>query len=136
MTVGAQVGVQTPPDANTSPKAQKLIAAFKAAYENKDVDALMSLVHWKDVTTQTRNGIRRSFEDILKAPIDNVFIVPVPKDQVLEYTHGSITYRINLKPVGWLRVFYKKNQQGVTTTSYMVGEKDGRYLIATAAPIP
>jgi hypothetical protein len=136
MTVGAQVGVQTPPDADTSPKAQKLIAAFKAGYEKKDVDALMGLVYWKGVTVQTKNSIRRSFERVLKAPMDNVFVVPKPKDLTLEYTHGSITYRINLQPVGWLRVFYKKHQQGVTTTSYVVGEKDGRYLIATAAPVP
>ena len=135
-TVEAQVSVKTPDDANHSPKAQKLVAAFKAGYEKKDIDALMDLVYWKNVTPQTRNGIRRSFEEVLKAPLDNVFLVSVPKSLALEYTHGSITYRINLEPVGWLRVFYKKNQQGVTATSYLVGEKDGRYLIATGAPVP
>lgn len=130
----AVVDVETPKDADKSEQAQVLISKFIAAHKNRDVDALMNLVFWQDVTQQTKDSVKKSFEGLLNKSIKNIYIGPVPKDQMTEYTLGSIHYRINLKPAGLLRIFINSTKDGITSTSYVVGQHGKDYLIATAAP--
>lgn len=130
----AGVEVETPNDADKSEPAQLLISKFKAAHKNRDINALMDLVYWRNVTQQTKDSIKKSFEDLLNKSIKNIYIGPVPKDQMTEYTLGSIHYRINLKPAGLLQIFVTSAKDGIISTSYVVGRHDQEYLIATAAP--
>jgi hypothetical protein len=133
--VYAGVTVETPTDADKSGQGRVLISKFKAAHKNQDIDALMKLVFWQDVNQQTKDSIKESFEGLLKKSIKSIHIGPVPKDQMTEYTMGSIHYRINLKPAGLLEIFFSSTKDGITSISYVVGQHGKEYLIATAAPM-
>ena len=94
----------------------------------------MSLVFWKDVTPQTKESVRKSFKELLGRRIKNVYVGPIPKDQMTEYTLGSVRYEINLKPAGLLQIVVSTPNDGVMLTSYVVGLYGDKYMIATAAP--
>ena len=133
--LSAGVEVETPKDADKSAQAELLITRFKTAHQNHDLDALMNLVFWKDVTPQTKESVRKSFKELLGQRIKNIYIGPVPTDQMTEYTLGSVRYKINLKPSGLLQIYVSTANDGVTLTSYVVGVHGDKYVIATAAPM-
>jgi len=132
--LSAGVEVETPRNADKSAQAEVLVAAIKTAHQHHDLNALMDLVFWQDVTPETKNSIRKSFKELLERRIKNVYVAPVPKDQMTEYTLGSVRYKINLKPAGLLHIHLSTAKDGVTLTSYVVGVHRGKYFIATAAP--
>lgn len=133
-TVKAEKTNKTPSDLDQSPQAIELIEAFKKAHNNKNVDELMKLVYWGKATEQTKKGIRESLKYDINHSISNIYIGQLPDNLTTEYTLGSITYKINLKLIKELNVLYESNESGITRTSYLIGIRNGKYFIATAAP--
>ena len=125
---------EIPKDVDKSERAQVLVSKFQAAHRNQNLGGMMNLVYWEGVTPETKEGIRDSFEEVLKKPLKVVFVAPVAKDEVTEYTLDSVRYRPNLAPVGRLAIFGASPDDGVIQTSYLVGLLGEEYRIATATP--
>jgi hypothetical protein len=131
----AESGFQTPKDADTSRSSRVLVEKFTSAHKSRNLDSMMSLVHWKGVTPETRASLRKSFERIAATEIKSVYVSKSIQGLTTEYVRASVRYRINLEPVGLLTIQLKSPENGVNSTSYCVGKYASDYLIATAAPV-
>lgn len=118
---------------------QELAAQFEIAHQNQDIDALRRFVYWNGVDETTRKSFERHTQADFGLAIREIVFEKLLKDKVLEYTLGGITYRPNLRPIGRMRVKFLPakgtGQIRPTSTSYLVGIKDGTYLIVLAAPV-
>ncbi|MFQ5904636.1 MAG: hypothetical protein ACE5JO_13205 [Candidatus Binatia bacterium] len=88
---------------------------------------------------RTRKSFERHTQADFGLAIREIVFEELSEDKVLEYTLGGITYRPNLRPMGRMRVKFSPakgtGQIRATSTSYLVGIKDGTYLIVLAAPV-
>ena len=116
---------------------QEFVVKFRAALEKRDVDAILGFWCWDGTKEKDRLPIRRSVEADFANTIVDVRVEPMKDGQLLQYTLKGITYRPNLKPLGNLVVEFEKTGSAVqaTSTSYLLGQKNGTYLIATAAAV-
>lgn len=122
---------------NGPASAQELADAFEAAFRARDFGRLCALVSWDGADDFIRQSVEGSLRDDLQWPLLDVAVVPAEEGQVLEFEHGGKKYRPNLDVKGRLKVTY--TMEGVTepaSSSYLVGEREGRYSIAIAAPVP
>jgi hypothetical protein len=117
----------------------ELATRYQQAHEAQDLDALRSLVCWDRVDEATRDSVERQIEKELGRPIEAVRVEPLSEGFELEYTLGGVTYRPNLEPVRRIRIEFTVPEEGdpsvSTSMSFLVGERDGAYLITTAAPV-
>lgn len=119
-------------------KANMLSASYRTAVENKSVDALMKLVHWDNVEDNIRRMLLTAFKEAVNRDIQSVRVAPLEQNEILEYERNGVTYGPNLEPVARLHVAFKRStgdNYQVTESSYLVGESNGRYMIATSAPM-
>jgi hypothetical protein len=122
---------------NGPASAQELAAACEAAFRARDFGRLSALVCWDGADDFIRQSVEGSLRDDLQWPLLEVAVVPAEDGQVLEFEHGGKKYRPNLDVKGRLKVTYR--MEGMTepaSSSYLVGEREGRYSITIAAPVP
>lgn len=125
------VGASSPDD---------LATRFREAHESGDVEALRRLVCWDGVDEHTRGSVERQLEQELGREIEDVRVEALSEGFQLEYSLDGVTYRPNLEPVRRLRVEFgdapeaEAGEAGTGSMSFLVGERDGTYLITTAAP--
>jgi hypothetical protein len=129
--VGCQPGGAGSPD--------ELAARYQRAHEAQDLDALRSLVCWDRVDEATRDSVERQIEKELGRAIEAVRVEPLSEGFELEYTLDGVTYRPNLEPMRRIRIEFAPPEEGEASASssmsFLVGERDGAYLITTAAPV-
>lgn len=119
-------------------KAGVLTDSYKTAVESKSVDALMKLVHWEKVEDNIKRMIMTAFGEAVTRELESVKVAPLEQDEVLQYERNGVRYGPNLQPVARLHVAFKRStgdNYQVTESSYLVGESNGRYMIATSAPV-
>lgn len=123
-------GAQTP---------QELAGRYAEAHEAHDLEALRRLVCWDRVSASTRASIERQIETELDRDIAAVRLEELSGDFELEYALDGVTYRPNLEPVRRLRIEFAPVAEGQpsrsTSMSFLVGVKDGAYLITAVAPV-
>ncbi len=120
-----------------SPAEQELIRAYRAAHEAKDIGRAMILVYWAGVPDDIRASFQRNFQQDFARKISTVQVVPREANQLTEYTRQGRTYRTNLEVVGNLVVRFEPPQaDGVTSTTYPLGTRDGKLFITTAVVVP
>ena len=131
--------------ASKEPSREALSERFREYSDRSDVEGVFRLVYWHGVSEADRGTLRRSLEVDFRERIKSVEVVPLSEGYLLEYTRNGITYRPNLQVVGELVVTFEPRDKlepsadgsflvPPSTTTYLVGRKDGRYSIAMAAP--
>jgi hypothetical protein len=117
----------------------ELAARYQEAHEAGDLDALRALVFWEGVDELTRSSVERQIEKELGRGIESVRVEPLSEGFALEYTLDGVTYRPNLEPVRRLRIEFTESEEGEaitsTSVSFLVGEREGAYLITASAPV-
>jgi hypothetical protein len=113
-------------------KGQVLVEKYGAAHEARYVEALKALVYWEGSSKRTREIIEQRLVRHLNLEIKRIEFRPLSGDE--EFDNRG--YRPNLKPVGWLAIFFKppKGDSRFFSKSFVVGEKDGGYIITVAEP--
>lgn len=117
----------------------QLASAFQKAHESQDYSKIEKLIYFKGVEQKTIDGTARLIKRDFANKIKKCFVTDLPKDKRTEYRLYNRLYRANLKPVGILRVEFESNDPSATqqhiASTYLVGEKDGTYLITLAVPV-
>lgn len=124
----------SPTDAPTDAR-DELVQAFEQAFRQRDLEKLKNLVWWEGADEFIRSSVEGSLEDDLRHQLLDVQLDPPTVGEVLEFTHQGLVYKPNLPVAGRLRVSYQ--MEGMTdpaSSSYLVGQHEGRYFIAVAAP--
>lgn len=119
-------------------KAEVLTASYKAAFDAKDLAALMKLVHWERVEDNIKQMMRTGFERVLLLDLVSLETTEPGQDDFLQFENQGVIYGPNLIPVARLLISFKPDgvsQYQVASSSYLIGEIDGRYMIATSAPV-
>lgn len=113
----------------------QLVAQVKSAFESRDPAKLLALVCWDRVELGMRQGIERQFSNLVKLEPTRIELVAPDPNARYEYSRAGTKYRTNLAVTKQLRVEFKPNELNTTEVTMPLGEKDGRVLITTAAPI-
>jgi len=88
--------------------ADQLIARFRQAHESKALQSVLRLVYWGKAEPAMHASLERSVTADFKRAIKRMKVEFVPQP-------GA--------------------DQGITSTSYLVGVKDGVYFLVTAEPV-
>ena len=119
---------------HAGPSEESFIKKYQQAHEKKDIDAALNLVHMQGVGEDIRQNLIGSFKDDFKLEIDKLEMVPVPKDQMTEYTAQGKTFKTNLD-VKKVFIISFKHQAGpaqINNTKYLIGVVGDQYYITTA----
>lgn len=113
-------------------KGEALVEKYRAAHEARDVEALKALVYWDGATDRTHEIIEQRLIRHLNLKIKSVEFRPLTGDENFE----NFAFRPNLEPAGWLAMFFEPPAEDSRFfgKSFVVGEKDGEYLITIAEP--
>lgn len=111
---------------------ERLVEKYRAAHEIRDVEALKALVYWEGGSERTREMIEQRLVLHLNLEIDSIEFRPRTGGEEFELSG----YRPNLEPVGWLVIVFEppKRDSRFFGKSFVVGEKDGEYMITVAEP--
>ncbi len=114
-------------------KGEALVEKYHIAHQSKDVEALKVLVYWKGGSERTSEIIEQRLILHLNLEIESIEFRPLIGGEEFD----KLGYRPNLKPVGWLAMFFKppKEDSRFFAKSFVVGEKDGEYFITIAEPV-
>ena len=114
-------------------KEKALVDRYRAAHEARDVRALKALVYWEGVSERTREIIEKRLISHLNLKIKSIEFRPLTGDENFE----NFGYRPNLEPEGWLAMFFEppKEDSRFFGKSFVVGEREGKYLITVAEPL-
>jgi hypothetical protein len=113
-------------------KGETLVEKYRAAHEARDVGALKALVYWEGASERTREIIEQRLIRHLNLVIKSIEFIPLTDDKNFE----NFGYRPNLEPAGWLAMFFEppNGDSRFFGKSFIVGEKQGEYLITVAEP--
>ena len=111
-------------------KGEALVERYRAAHEARDVEALKALVYWEGASDRTREIIEQRLIRHLNLEIKIIEFRPLTGEEKFE----NLGYRPNLEPAGWLAMFFEppKGDSRFFSKSFIVGEKEGEYLITVA----
>lgn len=118
----------------------ELAQRVAAAHAKHDTAALVRLVYWGRADTLLRRHYRAALGDDLAHTLSGTAIKPLDPSEKLEYTVGEQAYVPTLTPIGRLEVkfapFTRSDGAKVSalSSSYLVGEKGGRFYLLTAEP--
>jgi hypothetical protein len=132
------VGCTHPKSAATLSRSD-LIEAYRRAHDHGDMQAMMNLFCWDEVTAE----VRAQTEDVERGKFALKILElkvttgdPVERMKVLSYVKDNITYRFNLPVVAALAIYFSPlSKESESVEYYALGTKDGRYLIALMAPM-
>jgi hypothetical protein len=113
----------------------ELAQRFHERLAQRDRAGVDSLIFWPGGRRPESPTLDYFFKAQALRRIQSVDIVPVPQDQVLEYTRDGVRYRPSLTPLHKLVISFAP-REGVEGESagFLVGEQDGRYYVTLAAP--
>jgi len=119
-----------------SPEAEAhFVADAKAALDAKDSSKLLSLVCWDGVAPEMKTMLTKQFSGMVQQPVSQVELVAPSPTLKTEYTRNGVTYRVNLAVIKQLKITYVPKSGDYTSLAIPVGEKDGKLLFTTAAPV-
>ena len=115
---------------------EELGQKVKHAYAKGDLDALCELVCWDGVDPATRVRFEQTaavgFEkELIAVEADSILAT-----EIIEEVHDGVQYRPNMRPVGRLLLRFREDQPPPDLESYVVGVKEGVYLISSFSPAP
>lgn len=125
--------------ATSGDPAADFIAAYRAAHQARDVDAVLDLYCLDDVPADLRETIRGNLEDQFLQSLADVRIDPIADGQIGETESGGVRWRPNLEASGMCVATFSPPpgpQDGFAITSIetAVGLKDGKYRFVVMVP--
>jgi hypothetical protein len=114
-------------------KSDILIQRYRGAHDAADLEALKQLVFWEGATESTIELITARLQEGIKLPIKEVIFRPLKESMSFD-TQG---YKTNLEPIGRLAITLEDRsaEKKLVSKTFMVGEKDGQFLITVARPL-
>ncbi len=113
-----------------------LVKALQNAYIAKDSKVFLSLFYdINNVDEVTKSSLVKGFSDDFHYQIDSVRVVEPVANNIYQYTLHGISYHVSLPVVKEVKVNFKKNVAGITSTSYYVGMHNNGYYLVTAVPL-
>ena len=116
------------------PSYDRLIKDYKRAHSTQNSQQIKSSICWDRVTEGMQKIFLKHIKKGFFKKVDKIYFDQLNPKIPLEYTRKGITYRPSLKALAQLVIIFEKD--GVKTkTKFLVGDKNGRKLIVTAAPV-
>jgi hypothetical protein len=116
----------------------EFVDQFRAAFESKDVDRVVSFWYLDGAKETHRQKIKDFLVNDFKSSVLDVRMTPIDKNHLLEYTHLGITYRPTLTPIGEVKLELKlpgsTEGKGAHTSSFLVGKKRGAFYVTPMLP--
>jgi len=121
--------------ANGTASKRELQQLYQQYFQQKDEQKVATLVYWKGVEQRERDSFFRSLRSDLNHRLQKVEFVPLDAGVKLEYALDGVTYVPVLPALGRMVASYEdEGNVKHLSTSYLVGEKNGRYYIDLATP--
>ena len=119
--------------------AQRLCAAYQQAHATKDVAAFLQLIEFDRTTPElTRIQIAEAFKNTLPRRVSAVEVHELAGTERTSFEIGGVSYVTTLPVIKKLKIAYSEEGQGgaarVTTTTFLLGEKAGKYRIVSTMP--
>jgi hypothetical protein len=112
----------------------ELVGAFRTAHDRRDLDGMLDLFCWDQVTPEIRQGTEKDVEESFDDDISNLkTTTDHPTGQVNEFVRDGVGYGLNLTVTEELVMETAMPKSGPKTTYYPIGMKNGRYFIALMA---
>lgn len=116
----------------------RLCRAYLAAHEKADFEAFNELIFRNQPATAAElTALRGVFEADCRQAVASIAVRPLEPDDVTEYVHEGAMYVPSLPPVGKLVVQFATDDRArvqSASTTFLVGEHAGRYVLLTAVP--
>jgi hypothetical protein len=113
-------------------KSAALLAAYRAAHANRDVDALLKMYWFDNADQEMRQTIRENAESELRCPLVSAEFAPAVPGEHGPRTEGGIRWRPSLEVVALLTAKFDTSRAPVggfytEQVQLTVGERGGRY---------
>jgi hypothetical protein len=112
----------------------RLVEDYRVAHSLRNPARLEALVCWDGVPENMQRAfmghLKKTFVKKLKA----IHLEEISEGFPLEYERGGLRYRPNRKALAQLVLTFETKGE-ISRTRLLVGEKEGRKLIVTAAPV-
>lgn len=114
--------------------AADLVAAYRQAHSNQDIDAILALYCFDGADAEMRETIRGNVRDELLAPIKAIHIEPADPQAHGPRDEGGIRWRPSLDVIALMTVEYDTSSVPpgsfvFTESQHTVGTRDGRYQL-------
>jgi len=110
-----------------------ILAAFRQASENKDVEQMLQLYCFDGVDAEMREVVRGNVRDELLHPVTDLQIVDAPPGKHGPRVEGGIHWKPNLTVVKVLKAKFAPAAPGegfsITEADYALGIQNGQYRI-------
>lgn len=113
-----------------------LLQQFRAAFNKKDVSALMAMFYAEGAPLEVQRMNEGMLKAMVQSKLSGLTIGPAAADDDKEYVRDGVTYRPTLKPTNSLKLAFADSGHGASGISFMVGSKDGAYYLVTSAADP
>lgn len=112
----------------------ELVGAFRTAHDRRDLDGMLGLFCWDQVTPEIRQRTEKDVEESFDDDISNLKTTTEhPRGRVNEFVRDGVAYGLNLTVTEELVMETAMPKSGPKTTYYPIGVKNGRYFIALMA---
>lgn len=128
----AVANVAAEPKVDDGAAAAALIAAYKRAHANKDVEAMLALYWFSTADEEMRQTIRENVEAEMRCPLVDVKIEPADPAQHGPRVEGGVRWGRSLPVIALLTANFDTSQAPVggyhtQQARIMVGRRGGRY---------
>jgi hypothetical protein len=113
--------------------AEQLRSEFEKALNEKDTNAVLTLVNWKGVGVEMKSEVTDAMADTVGSTVTNVTLLTLSKDYQATNEVNGIRYFPNVWVKGMIDVEFKGKKIGNTeipNEQIPYGESDGRFYIA------
>jgi len=134
--LGSAVGGAFGQSANTegTGSVSELVSAFRSAHDHRDLDGMMNLFCWDQVTPEIRQVTEKDVEESFDDDISNLKTTTEhPKGRVTEFVRDGVPYGFNLAVIEEMVMETAEPKSSPKTVYYPIGAKNGRYFIALMA---
>lgn len=142
MLFGCQGGTESPSapasggaagSSSTQDPRAALIAAFRRASEQKDLDAMLALYCWDGVDAEMRETVSGNVRDELRQPVMDLEIVDAEPGKHGPREEGGFRWKPNLPVVAVMKARFAPAAPGtglsVSEAEYLLGMQGGEYRI-------
>ena len=122
-------------------KEDLLLNDYRVAFENGDAEAFVDLVYPQGVTDDIRSKLLENFQFNLDMDmsLSKLEISALTEEIQTENVIADVSYKLNLEPTARLNISLsivdKDGGQADASSSYLLGEHEGRLYITTAVPL-
>jgi hypothetical protein len=104
---------------------------IRAAFKSHDEQEFWKLFNLEGVGEKVKASLDKHLvKKVVKANLISISLEPLPDDFRSEYVLNGVQYRPNVKPLGLVKMIYKKSKTGNPSTSMLYGQKGNDLMFA------